>query len=256
MVDKQYYRSIFISDLHLGLKESETEKILEFLKTHECDYLYLIGDIIDGWALKRKWHWDQTHTNIIRNILTKSKRGTKVYYISGNHDEFIREIIHDFSNEDHIDVGNITFCNEAFHETINGSSYWCIHGDMMDFIVVNYKWLAKIGDFLYNLMIKINYQLNKSKLFTKLHFKWSLSHFIKYKSKQSLGIIDRFEKILIKETKEKELDGVICGHIHYPSEFQQYNIHYVNCGDWIDTLSFVVENKNGQLEIQHYMKGQ
>ncbi len=237
----QKYRSIWISDVHLGTRGSKAEYLSDFLKHNDCDTLYLVGDIIDGWRMKRKAYWPQAHVNVIRRILTRSKRGTKVVYVTGNHDDFLRR----YSG---MTFGNIHLVDEFVHETPDGDKYWVIHGDAFDGIVCNQKWLAMVGDWAYETVLKLNILFNRARHALGLDY-WSLSAYLKYKVKKAVNFISDFEKTLADECNKRGMQGVICGHIHHPEVTKIGEIQYGNSGDWVESCSALVENFDGSLAI-------
>jgi UDP-2,3-diacylglucosamine pyrophosphatase LpxH len=212
--------ALFISDVHLGARGVNADKLLEVLKEYEPKYLFLVGDIIDGWLLKKRFYWEQTYTNVIRKILSYSKSDVKVIYITGNHDEFLRQ----FSG---LKIGNI----EIYDEYIYNSTY-ITHGDLYDG-VVKLKWLGVLGSIGYDFAIFIDRKLKK------IGLKRSLSKFIKNKVKEAIKFITSFEKQLIHQSKKRNCDTVICGHIHNPEDKIVDGVNYLNCGDWIENNSYI-----------------
>lgn len=237
------YRSIFVSDVHLGTKDCQAKALLNFLKENESEYLFLVGDIIDGWALKRKMHWPQEHSDVIQKILRKARKQTKVYYIVGNHDEFIRSFIP-------ITMGdNLIIKNEHNYKDLQGRNISVIHGDSFDSITMSQKWLAKLGDVLYQGMLRINRPLNKLRRWIGYKRYWSLSKYLKNKVKKSVQFIDNYEKILSDYARQNKYDGVINGHIHHAEIRMIGETLYMNCGDWVESCTALVEKKNGEWEI-------
>ena len=238
---RRHHRSIWISDVHLGTSSSKADLLCDFLKYNSCDTLYLVGDIIDGWSMKRRAHWPQAHVNVIRRILTRSKRGTKIVYVTGNHDEFLRR----YSG---MSFGNIHLVDECIHQSPNGKQYWVVHGDAFDAVVFNKKWLVVIGDAAYDFMFKINLWFNRARSALGMG-QWSLSSYLKNKVRNAFSIISNYETALVHECKKRDLDGVICGHIHH-AELKSINgIQYANCGDWVESCSALVEDNQGAFEI-------
>lgn len=238
---KKHYRSIWISDVHLGTKGSKAELLSDFLKQNNSDTLYLVGDIIDGWQMKKRAYWPQAHVNVIRRVLTRAKRGTKVIYVTGNHDEFLRR----YSG---MSFGNIHLVDEYEHITPDGNKYWVIHGDAFDGIVCNQKWLAVLGDWAYETLLKVNVMFNHVRHWMGKDY-WSLSAYLKYKVKQAVTFIDDYEKTLANECRKRGYQGVICGHIHHPEVSHIDEILYGNSGDWVESCSALVEHYNGSLEV-------
>lgn len=239
--ERHTYRSIWISDTHLGTRGSKAELLCEFLKYNHCETLYLVGDIIDGWRMQKKAYWPQAHVNVIRRVLTRSKRGTKVVYVTGNHDEFLRR----YSG---LSFGNIHLVDEYIHETPNGNKFWVIHGDAFDSIISNQKWLALVGDWAYETLLQFNYYLNRIRSLFGMEY-WSLSAYLKYKVKQAVNYINSYEQTLANECLKRGYQGVVCGHIHHPEITMIDNICYANSGDWVESCSALVEHSNGELEV-------
>ncbi|MBN1378326.1 MAG: UDP-2,3-diacylglucosamine diphosphatase [Gammaproteobacteria bacterium] len=243
--NKRRVRAIWISDTHLGSKGCKADYLIEFLKVHRCETLYLVGDIIDGWRMKRSIYWPQSHSNVIRRILTLAKRGTKVVYITGNHDEFLRKYAeHDF--------GNIHLVNEALHETRTGKRFLVLHGDKFDVIVRYHKWIAVLGDIAYNLLLVLNRWYNRIRIGLGYGY-WSLSNFLKHRVKQAVNFIGDYELALADECKKRGLDGVICGHIHHAEIRTIDGVEYHNCGDWVESCTALVETRSGSIELVNWI---
>jgi UDP-2,3-diacylglucosamine pyrophosphatase LpxH len=243
------YKSVFISDIHLGTKMCQGEFFLQFLKSFECETLYLVGDIIDGWALSQKTYWPQTHNDVIQKLLRKSRKGTKIVYIPGNHDEFMRA----FCSDDLIEFGNIQITDQIIHTSISNKKYLVIHGDQFDAVIKKLKWLAFIGSYAYDLSIKLNVTVNFFRRLFGLPF-WSLSAYLKYKVKSAVNFISDYEENLTNYAKIKQCDGIICGHIHHPNITTINNIEYLNCGDWCESLTAIVEHYDGTMELIRWKK--
>lgn len=241
--NKPQYRTIWISDVHLGSAGSQAKLLARFLKEHESEQLYLVGDIIDGWRLKSKFYWPQAHSNVIRRILTRAKRGTDVIYITGNHDDFLRRFV-DFN----LQMGNIKIVNEAIHETADGRKLMVTHGDMFDVVTRYHNWVALAGDAAYNALMKVNGALNYTRRRLGLPY-WSLSDYAKHKVKTAVNFITDFEESVAHECKSRGLDGAVCGHIHH-AEIRTINgVEYFNTGDWVDSCTALVENHDGSMEL-------
>lgn len=241
---KKYYRTIWISDLHLGTKDSQAELLLDFLKYTDSQTLYLVGDIIDGWQLKKSWHWKQSHNDVIQKVLRKARKGTQVIYIPGNHDEAAR----DYTG---LDFGGIQIRQEAEHTTVDGKRLLVLHGDEFDGVMQYAKWLAHLGDKLYMWALALNRHLNKIRRALGKPY-WSLSQYLKHKVKNAVSFITQFETILADAAKRRGFDGVVCGHIHQ-AEIKEYDgIIYGNCGDWVESLTALVENDQGELDIIYW----
>lgn len=243
--DRKQYRSIFISDVHLGTRHSNAEKLLEFLKNTEADNYYLIGDIIDGWAMKNKTYWPQSHNNVVQFFLKQSKKAVKVIYVTGNHDEFLRT----YSGTE---MGNIKIVDETIHYGENGKKYLVIHGDQFDIVTMNAKWLSMIGGWLYDRMIDLNRYLQT--LYKVLNISgFSLSAWAKSNVKEAVNFIGDYENVVADAAKRRCVDGVICGHIHSVANKTINDIHYINCGDWVESCTAIVEHHNGKFEIIRYL---
>lgn len=249
MKSTNHYKSIFISDVHLGTRGCQAEKLVKFLDKHHCDNLYLIGDIIDGWRLSKRIYWPQSHSEVIRKVLTKSKNKTKVYYILGNHDEVLRKWL-SFD----LRFGRIKIINRQDYVSISGKKYLIVHGDMFDSLMrENLKWIMHVGDFAYNLLIWFNTKFNTVRKLLGLEY-WSLSKYLKTKTKNALNFIDGFEHKLAHYAKNKGYDGVICGHIHCAANKTIEDIHYMNSGDWVESCTAIVETHEGKFEIIDWSK--
>lgn len=236
-------RSIFISDIHLGTKDSQAEKLLESMKNIECERLFLVGDIIDGWELKSTWRWSQHHSDVIQKILRRARKGTTVYYILGNHDEFIRPFLP-------ISLGDrIEFHDELIFDGADGKRYLAIHGDIFDSVTMTKRWLAILGDKSYLFLLRLNKPINViRKLFGFKRF-WSLSKAAKLSVKKAVSYICDFEFVLSEYAKQKHVDGVVCGHIHYAQIKDINGTRYLNCGDWVESCTMILEHYDGRFEI-------
>lgn len=238
------YRTIWISDIHLGTPGCQADALLHFLKHNESDTLYLVGDIIDGWQLRKNWFWPQSHNDVIQKVLRKARKGTQVVFIPGNHDEAARQ----FAG---MTFGDIPIMETAVHVTADGKRLWVVHGDEFDQVVRYAKWLAYLGDTLYNLALTMNRMLNNIRI--KLGYPyWSLSQFLKQQVKNAVNFILEFEHALIHEAKHRGYDGVVCGHIHKAEIKQVDGLLYCNDGDWVESLTALVEHPCGMLEIVHW----
>ncbi|MCB2100128.1 MAG: UDP-2,3-diacylglucosamine diphosphatase [Rhodobacterales bacterium] len=239
--ENRRFRAIWISDVHLGTRGCQAEMLLDFLKHTESDYLYLVGDIIDGWRMKRAWYWKQTHNDVVQKLLRKARKGTRLIYIPGNHDENFRDFCgHRF--------GNMAVLCQARHTTADGRRFLVLHGDQFDGVIKYAKWLAFLGDGAYNLALSLNNGFNW--LRRKLGFSyWSLSAYLKHKVKNAVEYISRFEDAVVAEARRQGVDGVICGHIH-SAEIRTFDdLLYCNDGDWVESCTALVEHADGRLEI-------
>jgi len=238
------YRAIWISDVHLGTKACHADFLLDFLKQNDAETLYLVGDIVDGWRLKRSWYWPQQHNDVVQKILRKARKGTKVYYIPGNHDEFVRQFVGQR-------FGGIEIRDEIVHTTRDGRRLLVIHGDQFDVVVRYAKWLAHIGDKAYVLLLATNHWVNVVRRRFGFSY-WSLSAYMKHRAKRAVEFIGRFQLALSEEARRRGLDGVVCGHIH-TAEFRDMNgLVYCNDGDWVESCTALVEHFTGELEIIHW----
>ncbi|GAA5236090.1 UDP-2,3-diacylglucosamine diphosphatase [Verticiella sediminum] len=239
------YRAIWISDLHLGTAGCQALPLLDFLQSHESDTLYLVGDIVDGWQLKRRWQWPQAHNDVVQNILRKAARGTRVVYIPGNHDAFARDYVD-------LQFGGIDVQYEAEHTTLQGKRLWITHGDLFDGVMHYARWLAYLGDRLYQSALLANAWFNRARARMGLEY-WSLSQFLKHKVKDAAAFITAFEEALMQEAHRRGFDGVVCGHIHKAEIREIDGILYCNDGDWVESLTALVEHWDGRLEIVHWV---
>ena len=237
-------RALFISDVHLGTRGCQAELLLDFLKHHESDYLYLIGDIVDGWRLKRSWFWAQSHNDVVQKILRKARKGTRVVYVPGNHDEAARDYCG-------LNFGGVQVMREAIHEGADGKRYLILHGDEVDGVVRYAKWLALLGDWAYNMALRLNHWFNVARRALGLPY-WSLSAWLKHKVKNAVEYIGNYEKAVAEEARKRGVDGVICGHIHH-AEIRDFDgILYCNDGDWVESCTGLVEHHDGRLEIAQW----
>ena len=243
------YRSIFISDVHLGTRDCQADKLNNFLKNNSCDTLYLVGDIIDAWKIQQnKWRWKQSHTNVVRRVLGHAKRGTRVVYVAGNHDEFLRPMIpYGFS------FGLVEIHNQIEHIGADGKHYLVVHGDLFDGITRLAPWIAFLGDRAYDFVLVINSKYNW--LRHRMGFGYfSLSQFLKHRVKKAVDFMFKFEQNLAGYCKKRGFDGVICGHIHHAEIKQIDGVMYMNDGDWVESCTALVENHNGRWEIITWTK--
>ncbi len=243
---RTYYPTVILSDIHLGSEYSKVEEVTIFLKSVNCDKLILNGDIIDGWQLQKngKNKWTKKHTEFLKVIMAMMDNfGTEVIYVRGNHDDFLDSLIP-------FQISNINFVKEYYHESF-GRRYYVVHGDIFDTITTNMRWLSKLGDIGYTLLLFINRIYNKRRI-KKGKLYYSFSQTIKQKFKKAVSYISDFQNELVDIAKVKHCDGIICGHIHQPANIFYDDIHYLNSGDWIETLSALVEKPDGEWEILYY----
>ena len=240
----RHYRAIWISDIHLGTSGCKAEFLLDFLRVNESDQLYLVGDIVDGWQLKRGWYWKQSHNDVVQKVLRKARKGTKVTYIVGNHDEVLREFLG-------LRFGEILIENEAVHELRDGRRLWVTHGDLFDGVIQYAKWLAYLGDTAYTVALKVNDHFNYLRHKMGMSY-WSLSQYLKHRVKNAISFITAFEEALTTEARRRGYDGVVCGHIHRPEIREINGILYCNDGDWVESLSALVETHEGELKLVYW----
>ncbi|KGM41759.1 serine/threonine protein phosphatase [Aquabacterium sp. NJ1] len=234
-------RAVWISDVHLGTPGCQAHALLDFLKHVECDTLYLVGDIIDGWQLRRNWYWPQAHNDVVQKLLRKARKGTRVIFIPGNHDEFARKFLeHSF--------GGVEVAEEWIHTTADGRKLWVTHGDLYDGVIQCARWLALLGDSLYEFTLKLNRHLNSWRARVGLPY-WSLSKYLKLKVKRAVSYVGDFEQALAREARKRGVEGLVCGHIHHAEMRDIDGILYCNDGDWVESLTALVEHPDGQLEI-------
>lgn len=239
-------RALFLSDLHLGTRGCQAEKLLDFLRDYEADLIYLVGDIVDGWQLKSGWYWPQSHNDVVQKLLRKARKGARMIYVPGNHDEFMR----DFYGTH---FGGIEVIEKVVHVAADGRRFLVIHGDLFDVVIRHARWLALLGNRAYDLAITLNTHFNTIRRLLGLPY-WSLSRWIKLKVKNAVNFIGEFEKTLTGEARRHHVDGVICGHIHHPVIRTMEGLTYVNCGDWVESCTAAVEHFNGQLEIIEWVR--
>ncbi len=234
-------RSVWISDLHLGTPGCQAAALLDFLRRVDCDTLFLVGDIIDGWQLRRSWYWPQAHNDVVQKLLRKARKGTRVIFIPGNHDEFARKYLeHNF--------GGIDVAEEWIHTTADGRRLWITHGDLFDGVVQCARWLAYVGDSLYEFTLKLNRHFNRLRARLGLPY-WSLSKYLKHKVKRAVSYVGDFERAVAREARKRQVHGVVCGHIHHAEMREIDGILYANDGDWVESLTALVEHADGRLEI-------
>jgi UDP-2,3-diacylglucosamine pyrophosphatase LpxH len=238
------YRAIWLSDIHLGSSGCQANYLLDFLRHNESEYLYLVGDIIDGWQLKKGWYWPQAHNDVVQKVLRKARKGTHVVYIPGNHDEAVRQ----FTN---LAFGDIHVREEVFHTTLAGKRLWVVHGDLFDGVIQHAKWLAYLGDSAYTVILVLNRWFNRIR--SRLGFQyWSLSQYLKHQVKNAVNFISSFERVMTDEARRRGCDGVVCGHIHKAEIRDMDGLLYCNDGDWVESLSALVETLEGELRIVYW----
>jgi UDP-2,3-diacylglucosamine pyrophosphatase LpxH len=243
---RRRYRSIWISDVHLGLRAARTDFLLDFLAHHDADHLYLVGDIIDGWALRRSWYWPETHNDVLNAFLEMARGGTAITYVPGNHDEFAR------AYPAGLRMGGITLQPEAVHTTADGRRLLVLHGDAFDGVVKHARWLSQIGGAAYTGLLRLNAWYNRVRRHLGQPY-WSLSGYLKYKTKQAVQFIASFERAVAATARQRGVDGVVCGHIHHAELRTIDGLLYANCGDWVESCTALVEHTDGRLEILRWI---
>mgnify|MGYP001553124032 FL=1 len=238
-METSFYRAIWISDTHLGGRDLQNQKLLQFLLSTESEYLYLVGDIIDVWKVKFRWFWPKINDQIIAAIINKANNGTKVFYLPGNHDE----ILHKYCG---MNICGISVVNEVVHETEDGRRYLVLHGDQFDCVVQKKKWLAGLGSVSYDLLLIANRWYNSTRSMLGLSYH-SLSASIKHRVKTAVNYVGNFEEVIVNEAQSKNIDGLICGHIHHASIKDINGVLYCNSGDWVESCTALAENCNGTL---------
>jgi UDP-2,3-diacylglucosamine pyrophosphatase LpxH len=239
--DSRQFRSLFISDVHLGARGCQADKLLDFLRWHEADTIYLVGDMVDGWALRAGWFWPQSHNDVVQKLLRQARKGVRIVYVPGNHDEFLRDYYGTH-------FGGIQVSETAIHVGPDDRRYLVIHGDHFDLVVTQARWLALLGGKAYDWAIVANRIFNA--LRRRLGFPyWSLSQWLKLKVKNAVNYIGDFEKALVAEAERYEVQGVICGHIHHAAIHEDFGVRYLNCGDWVESCTAIAEHHDGRFEI-------
>jgi UDP-2,3-diacylglucosamine pyrophosphatase LpxH len=244
VTERRQYRTIWISDVHLGTRGCNAALLIDFLDHVDSETMYLVGDIIDGWRLKKKFYWPSAHNDIVWRLFKRAKRGTRVIYIPGNHDEVFRQ----FSG---LDFGGVSIRRKAIHETADGRRLLVLHGDEFDAITLTHRWLAHVGDVAYEFMMALNRWVNAYRRFFDLPY-WSLSKHAKAKVKNAVEFISNYEEVVAQAAGSRGVDGVVCGHIH-TAEFRDIGgVEYYNDGDWVEGCTALVEHFDGRMELLHW----
>ncbi|HWE22121.1 MAG TPA: UDP-2,3-diacylglucosamine diphosphatase [Hyphomicrobiaceae bacterium] len=238
---KAHVRALFVSDVHLGTRTSRADQLLELLRCCEADVVYLVGDIIDFWRVRRGPHWPQAHNDVLQKLMRKVRKGTRLVLVPGNHDDCLR----DYAG---MQFGGVEIHRDCLHVTAQGRRYVVMHGDEFDVVVRTAKWLALLGDRGYELALWLNHPLNWVRRHLGLGY-WSLSAYLKYRVKKAVAFIGAFEEAVAAEARRREADGIICGHIHHAADRVFEGIHYLNCGDWVESCTAVVESHVGELRV-------
>ena len=242
--ERRRYRTIWISDVHLGTRGCNARMLIDFLDSTDSDAMYLVGDIIDGWRLKKSWYWPALHNDIVWRVMKRAKRGTRVIYIPGNHDEMFRQ----FAG---MTFGGIEIRRKAIHHTADGRKLLVLHGDEFDAVVMCHKWLAFLGDAAYGLLLRLNVVINAVRRRLDLPF-WSIAKHAKHKVKNAVEFISRYEEALAHEARTRGVDGIVCGHIHTAEICDFDGIEYYNDGDWVEGCTALVEHFDGRMEVLHW----
>ena len=242
--ERRHYRTVWVSDIHLGTRGCNAAMLNDFFDHVDCDTMYLVGDIIDGWRLKKRLFWPAEHNDVVWRVLKRARRGTRVIFIPGNHDEMFRQFCG-------LDFGGVEIMHQAIHQTIDGRRLLVLHGDEFDTIMLAHRWLAFVGDAAYTALMKVNYAFNRIRTAMGLPY-WSLSKMAKNKVKNAVQFIGRYEEIVAHEAKTRGVDGVVCGHIHNAEMRDIDGIAYYNDGDWVEGCTALVEHIDGRMEVLHW----
>src|SRR5215468_2975448 len=240
-------RTLFLSDIHLGTRGCQADRLLDFLRHYEAEEIYLVGDIVDGWQLRAGWYWPQTHNDVVQKLLRQARKGARLLYIPGNHDEFLRDYYGTH-------FGGIEVVEDVIHVGADGKRYLVIHGDLFDVVIRHARWLALLGNNAYDLAICLNTYFNAIRRALGLTY-WSLSQWAKLKVKNAVNFIGEYETTLSAEARRRGVDGVICGHIHHAVMRNDGGLCYINCGDWVESCTAVIEHFDGRFEIVTWVTG-
>ena len=240
-------RSIFLSDIHLGTRACQAERLLSFLRHYdESEYLYLVGDIVDFWAMSRSIHWSQPQNTVVQKVLKRARQGTRVIFVPGNHDEALREYVG-------TSFGDIQLVQEHVHLAADGRRYAVLHGDEFDQVTRYHRWVAILGDVVYNLLVRLNVWLSLARRTLGISGYWSLAGYAKRKVKSAVSFIYNFEDSVMRAVRDRGMDGVICGHIHSAAIKDIDGLTYINCGDWVDSCTGIVEHHDGRMELVNWI---
>ena len=237
----RHFRALFLSDVHLGARGCQADLFLDFLRHHDADVIYLVGDIVDGWRLRASWYWPQAHNDVVQKLLRKARKGARMIYVPGNHDEFLRGYYGTH-------FGGIEVAEHFVHHGADGKRYLIMHGDHFDLVVKHARWLAHLGDIAYTLAIVVNRLFNNLRRRFGFGY-WSLSQWAKHKVKNAVNYIGDFEKTLASEARRHGTDGVVCGHIHHAVIRDDQGVTYMNCGDWVESCTAIAEHQDGRFEL-------
>jgi UDP-2,3-diacylglucosamine pyrophosphatase LpxH len=241
---KMNYRTIWISDLHLGTRHAQVGKLLEFLRDTECEHLYIVGDFIDGWQLRRKWFWTEEYNVLVQKLLRKNRKQTRVTVITGNHDEFLEHFLG-------FNFGAVRLLERAVHRAADGKRYLVIHGHQFDGLAHFNRLLDRVGSALYERILDLNVWINRCRRMLGIGY-WSFASYIKLKAKAAAKYVNDYEDALIQYARKSEVQGVICGHIHRPEIRQVGDIVYMNCGDWVENCTALVEEYSGEIRLVRF----
>lgn len=242
--ERRSYRTVWVSDIHLGTRGCNAAMLIDFFDHVDCETLYLVGDIIDGWRLKKRHFWPPEHNDVVWRVLKRAKRGTRVVYVPGNHDEMCKPF-------DGFDFGGVEIRREAIHETADGRKLLVVHGDEFDAVMLAHRWLAFVGDAAYTALMKCNVVVNRIRSAFGLPY-WSLSMVAKHKVKNAVQFIGRYEEVVAHAARSRGVDGVVCGHIHSAEMREIEGTEYYNDGDWVEGCTALVEHHDGTMEILHW----
>ncbi|MFN0180307.1 MAG: UDP-2,3-diacylglucosamine diphosphatase [Gemmatimonadales bacterium] len=244
MAKAQRWRSIWISDVHLGTKHAQADALLQFLRQHQSDYLYIVGDLIDGWELRRRWFWSDAHNTVIQKLLRKVRKRTRVTYIPGNHDEFLEPFVG-------VRFGGLRIAREVIHEAADGRRYLVVHGHQFDGLTHFNRLLERVGSALYDWILELNLWLNRLRRRLGLGY-WSVSAYLKQRAKQAVQYVTQYEAAMVQLAKARGVDGIICGHIHRAEITSIGGFRYLNCGDWVESCTALVEDDTGHFTLVHF----
>lgn len=246
MTQTAFYRSVFISDVHLGSTDCQAELLLEFLENTECEYLYLVGDIFDLWKMKQSIYWSDLKHRILDNVFTRAKNGTKVIYVPGNHDELLRGYLDN-------SINGVQIIEETIHTTADGRQLLVLHGDVFDELIRNMDWLEEFADHMYCFIMFLNRLYNRCRKLFGYNY-WSFATYIKVQFKEARKYIEKFEQTALKEAHCRGVDGIVCGHIHRPNLLEQDGLTYYNTGDWVEHCSAMVEDEAGEVRLLYWLQ--
>jgi UDP-2,3-diacylglucosamine pyrophosphatase LpxH len=244
MAAPKQYRTLFLSDLHLGTRGCQVDQLLNFLVSHDAETIYLVGDIIDGWQLDHRWYWPSSHSDALSLLMEKSRAGARLVYLPGNHDEFLRPYCG-------ARAAGLEFADKAIHEAANGKRYLVLHGDCFDRVLQDARWLAFVGDWAYVAALAFNTAVNRVGRSLGLPY-WGFSNWAKMRVKGAVNFIGKYEEVVAKAAREHSVDGVVCGHIHSATIHEDFGLTYVNCGDWVESCTAIVEHDDGRMEIVNW----